>query len=140
MPILKNARYEAFAQALAKGKTADEAYQLAGFKANRGNATRLKANESISARVAELLGKAAAKTVVTIEDIARQLDEDRQFAREVGSASASVAATMGKAKVLGLIVEKSEASVTVKDERTPDEIAKGIESKLAGLAGTRAKG
>lgn len=108
MPILKNTRHEAFAQALAQGKSADESYQLAGFKANRGNASTLKANQIIADRVAELQGKAAAKAVVTIEDIARQLDEDRQFAREVGSAAASVAATMGKAKVLGLIVDKNE--------------------------------
>lgn len=33
MPVLKNARHEKFAQALAKGKTADEAYQLAGNRA-----------------------------------------------------------------------------------------------------------
>ncbi len=113
MPILKNARYEAFAQWLAKGKTADESYALAGYKANRGNAATLKANQSVSDRVIELQGIAAAKTVVTIEDIARQLDEDRQFAREVGSAAASVAATMGKAKVLGLIIEKNEHSGSV---------------------------
>jgi hypothetical protein len=108
MPVLKNPRHEAFAQALAKGHTSDEAYKTAGFKANRGNASTLKAKQNISDRVAELQGRAAAKTVVTIEDIARQLDEDRQFAREVGSAAASVAATMGKAKVLGLIVDKNE--------------------------------
>lgn len=55
MPVLKNARHERFAQELAKGKTADEAYQLAGFKANRGNAATLKRGEHISKRVAEIL-------------------------------------------------------------------------------------
>jgi hypothetical protein len=108
MPVLDNARHEAFAHGLAKQKTADEAYAAAGFKPNRGNASRLKANESILARVAELQGKAAERTVVTVEDIARQLDEDRAFAESVNSASAMVAATMGKAKVLGLIIEKAE--------------------------------
>lgn len=51
MPVLKNARHEAFAQELAKGKTADEAYKLAGFKPNRGNAATLKQKQSISKRV-----------------------------------------------------------------------------------------
>lgn len=55
MPVLKNARHEAFAQELAKGKTADEAYRLAGFKPNRGNASVLKRKEIISNRVAEIL-------------------------------------------------------------------------------------
>lgn len=58
MPVLKNARHEKFAQELAKGKTADEAYQLAGFKPNRGNASVLKQKESISNRVAEILKQA----------------------------------------------------------------------------------
>ena len=40
----------AFAQALARGKTATEAYVLAGYKANDGNASRMKGNERISAR------------------------------------------------------------------------------------------
>lgn len=53
-PPLKNPRHEAFAQALAAGETADAAYVTAGFKANRGNATRLKANESVKKRVEEL--------------------------------------------------------------------------------------
>lgn len=51
MPVLPNQRHEAFAQALAKGKTADEAYALAGFKPNRGNAATLKAKQSILDRV-----------------------------------------------------------------------------------------
>lgn len=65
MPVLANARHERFAQELAKGKTADEAYELAGFTANRGNASRLKANESIQARVDEILTSAGEKVEIT---------------------------------------------------------------------------
>ena len=68
MPILPNPRHEKFAQALAKGKTADEAYQEAGYKPNRGNAATLKANQSISDRVAELQAGAAAKAEWTAAD------------------------------------------------------------------------
>jgi type VI protein secretion system component VasK len=68
MPVLKNARHETFAQELAKGKTADEAYQLAGFKPNRGNAARLNANESIRARVEELASRGAEKAEWTAAD------------------------------------------------------------------------
>jgi phage terminase small subunit len=35
MPVLKNARHEKFAQALAKGKSATDAYNEAGFKPHR---------------------------------------------------------------------------------------------------------
>lgn len=72
MSVLKNARHEAFAQALAKGKSADEAYSAAGYKADRGNASRLTANDNIAARVAELQGKGADRAEI---DIARVLKE-----------------------------------------------------------------
>ena len=54
MPELKNQKHEAFAQQLAKGETADAAYRKAGYSANRGNASRLKANDSIRQRIAEI--------------------------------------------------------------------------------------
>lgn len=73
MPVLKNARHEKMAQALSKGKTADEAYVAAGFKANRGNAARLNANESIRARVDELLTRVAEKAEWTAADRLRDL-------------------------------------------------------------------
>lgn len=58
MPTLKNPRHEKFAQGLSRGLTADQAYQDAGFKANRGNAATLKQKQSIQDRVAELLARA----------------------------------------------------------------------------------
>lgn len=64
MPVLANARHERFAQELAKGKTADEAYQLAGYKPNRGNASTLKANQSVLDRVAELKAGIAEKVLI----------------------------------------------------------------------------
>lgn len=60
---LKNARHERFAQELAKGATADAAYTAAGFRPNRGNATRLKLNESIFDRVQEIKGAVIEKVV-----------------------------------------------------------------------------
>lgn len=61
MPVLKNAKWEAFAQGLFAGLTGDEAYEKAGYKPNRGNAARLKANDSILKRLAELQSKASEK-------------------------------------------------------------------------------
>ena len=57
MPALQNPKHERFAQELAKGLTADKAYEAAGFKPNRGNAATLKQKESISTRVVELLSE-----------------------------------------------------------------------------------
>lgn len=108
MPVLENARHEKFAQELAKGQTAGEAYVLAGYVENDGNSIRLKGNERIAARVKELQEAAAERVEITIHDIADQLDEDRVFAKECKAPSACVSATMGKAKVLGLVVDKNE--------------------------------
>ena len=47
MPILKNARYEIFALAIARGESAHTAYTLAGYKQHRQNAARLMTNEDI---------------------------------------------------------------------------------------------
>lgn len=69
MGILPNARHEAFAQALAKGMTADAAYAAAGYKPNRGNATTLKAKQSISDRVDELMAAAAKRSAKTLDDV-----------------------------------------------------------------------
>lgn len=73
MPVLKNARHEAFAQGLAKGQTADEAYQKAGFKPNRGNAATLKQKQSISKRVAEILKQAEANDQKANEKVIEKL-------------------------------------------------------------------
>lgn len=109
---LKNARHERFAQELAKGKSKYGAYSLAGYSPDRGAAVRLSANASIANRVAALKAKAAEKVIVSVADIAQQLDEDREFARELESPSAAVSATMGKAKVLGLLEDRTKVDIT----------------------------
>lgn len=73
MPPLKNQRHELFAQALAKGKTGDEAYAAAGFSRDRRNASRLTTNDAIKNRVAELVEPAIRKTKITIEELLEEL-------------------------------------------------------------------
>jgi hypothetical protein len=60
MPVLENPRHEAFVRGLLAGKTSDDAYEAAGYKRNRCNAARLKANENIMKRLDELNQEAAA--------------------------------------------------------------------------------
>jgi hypothetical protein len=132
MPVLINARHEAFAQALAQGKSAIDAHKLAGYKPDRGAASRLSAKVSIRARVEELQGKVAKKVEVTIETIAAELDEARDLAKAEKQSSPMVQASLGKAKLYGLIVDKKYHSgaiavITLKpqdlDRLTPDELA-----------------
>lgn len=60
MPVLPNPRYEAFAQAVASGTPAAEAYVQAGYKPNRGNAAALKARQNVRKRIEELQQSMAA--------------------------------------------------------------------------------
>jgi hypothetical protein len=71
VPVLKNPKHERFAQERAKGASVDEAYQLAGFNAHRGNAHRLSTNESILRRVRELQEAGAKSIEFEIEDALR---------------------------------------------------------------------
>lgn len=125
MPVLTNTRHERFAQELAKGKTSDEAYQLAGFSANRGNATRLKANESVVARVAELQQRGAEKAVLTVESLIDEAGVIQQRALEDGQYGPAVSALTAKAKLAGHWVEKKE-DVTIRKhlEQIDAEIAR----------------
>ncbi len=65
---LSNPRHEKFAQALAAGMSATEAYATAGYKGDRTAASRLSTNVNVAQRVAELQVKAAEKAEWTAAD------------------------------------------------------------------------
>ena len=106
MPALRHPRREAFARARAEGKGLSESYAEAGYRAHAGNAYRLSKNEQICRRVLEIQSQTVQRTVTTIEDMIAQIDEDRRFARERGHSAAALAASMGKAKLLGFLAEQ----------------------------------
>lgn len=115
MPVLPNAKHERYAQLLAKGMAQNEAYTAVGYSFNEGNASRLKSNEKIAARVLELKGAAAEKAEITIADLSKRLmrlaDKGEDLA-EASGLSVARAATMDVAKLLGLVVEKVESKNT----------------------------
>lgn len=126
MPMLSNAKHERFCQELAKGKSANEAYVLAGYAQNDGNAIRLKGNERILARVAELLGRAAVRaelTVATVADNLLRIAEKAEALGEAAGLNVAKAAWMDAAKVSGLIVEKKEVRSGHLDELPTDSVA-----------------
>ena len=45
---------------------------------------------------------------ITVDKLSSQLDEDREFARQNGHSAAAVSATMGKARLFGLLKDRSE--------------------------------
>ena len=69
----------------------------AGYHRNRKNAGRLKANEDIQHRVAELQFAAAKRTRTTVETICDELEAVRIGAMNAGQFAAAANAVMGKA-------------------------------------------
>ena len=108
MGPLRNQRHERYALAVAEGHSISESYRLAGYQKNTGNASRLNANESIQARVAELQQQTAASSRITIESICAELAEATAVAKSKGQAQAMVSASALRAKLAGLMVDKVE--------------------------------
>ncbi|MFY1939517.1 terminase small subunit [Achromobacter xylosoxidans] len=103
-------KQEAFALAYLETGNASEAYRRAYNAAKMKpavvavKASELLAHGKVSVRVAELQAAHAERHKLTVDDLLRELEEARQAALTAESvqSSAAVAATMGKAKLLGL--------------------------------------
>lgn len=129
MPVLKNPKHEAFAQAIAEGKPQLEAYIQAGYKASEPHASRLASDGKVATRVAEILHRAAARTEITIASLTEMLLEDRQSARAAGQFAAAVSADEKIGKLYGLFIDRAEIKTTHYVLRAP-EPAKTIDGWL----------
>ena len=106
---------EKFARLVAEGKTQADAYRGA-YKVNPKtkkesvivNASKLMADANITQRVEEIRNKADIKTVETIEKLTKELNRAFEMAMKLEQVSPAVSAVMGKAKLLGLLVDKVE--------------------------------
>jgi len=73
MKALENPKHEIFAQQVTRGKNYNQAYAIAGYKENDGNASNLAARPEVAARIQELKGVAAARASVTAERVLAEL-------------------------------------------------------------------
>ena len=114
MPSLKNSKHERFCLELASGKTANEAYVLAGYEENDGNACRLKGNERIIDRLSEIQGEISAAVV---EQVAMSKEEVLNELAKIARAYVSPVnirpsdkqiACMNYARLKGWIIDKVE--------------------------------
>jgi len=113
MGEIQNSRYERFAQEVAAGKTADAAYEAAGYRKHRGNAARLSANERIKNRVREIQAVGAERAAVTVQSLIDEAEQARIKAMETANgAAAAVSAITAKAKLAGLWREKIDQHTT----------------------------
>lgn len=120
---LANTRHERFAQALAKGMSQVDAYEEAGYKPSRSAATRLAADVNIRERLAELQGRVAERTEITVAGITARLMRLADLSEQTGSKkdpngrvietspkhlAVTRNALMDAAKLNGLVVEKHD--------------------------------
>lgn len=115
-------KQEKFCLAYVETGNASEAYRRAydadNMKPETINETacRLLKNPKIAARVASFHQTAAEHALVSVLSLTEELEEARLMAHSLGQPSAAVSASMGKAKLHGLLTDKLDA--TVKEKRT----------------------
>ena len=133
MPVLRNPRHEKFAQEIAKAKTATAAMAAAGYSHPR-NSTRLTKNDEIRRRIDELKERGAARAEVSVASVLDELEEARQLALKRGQVSAAVQASMGKARILGLIIDRREVGDPgAFDDKTDEELMEEAKRRAAAL-------
>lgn len=112
------AKQEKFCQGVAKGLTYSDAYREAydaeNMKAEviQNKASDLMKRDDIRVRVDELKKRALKRYDLTVDDIISELEEAREIAKETKTSAAMVSASMGKAKLLGLVTDNISAKIT----------------------------
>jgi hypothetical protein len=108
-------KQERFCQAYIECQgNASEAYRRA-YDAERmkdkqiwEEACKLLKTPKVSQRVAQLKAQHRERHEITVDDLVAELEEARAIAMKIESPSAMVSASLGKGKLLGLIVDKGE--------------------------------
>ena len=111
-------KQEAFALAYVETGNASEAYRRAYSAENMkpeviaNKASALLKRGDVRVRVEMAQAKAVERHETTVDDILRELEEARALAAggEKPQPAAMVAASMGKAKLLGMLTDKTEVS------------------------------
>jgi phage terminase small subunit len=104
----------AFVSEYVKDYNGKQAAIRAGFSQRTAEqqASRLLRNVKVKSALVELQKQAQERNEITVDDIIRELDENRNIALSAltPQAAAATAATIAKAKMLGLMVEKTETN------------------------------
>src|SRR5262249_4446291 len=112
-----------------EGLSGAESYRRAGYSAAshsaENSASRLMRIDEVKARLDELQGKTAARAEVTRDSLVADLEEARRIALSCNppQSSAAIQATMGIARLTGMLIERRQIEVAHK----PGLIGKMIE-------------
>lgn len=123
-------KQEAFCYAYIETGNATESYRQAYDAENMSapaigvEACRLLDNPNVSLKIKELKAEAAERNKITVDDLIKELQEAREAALAANNpqSAAAVAATMGKAKLLGMLTDKIDSTVTTRSlDPIPDD-------------------
>ena len=122
-----------------KDQNATQAAIRAGYSKATANqqGSRLLGNVGVAAALRQKQTRVARKAEITVESLAREFEEARVLAKKQGQASAMVAATTGKGKLSGHLVERhrhSGAIGTYDLTNLTDEQLDALEQILGPLA------
>jgi hypothetical protein len=125
-------KQERFCQAYVETGNGAEAYRQAyDTKAKAqvcaDKAWHLLGRVDIRLRVEALRAQVAKRHEVTVESILAELEQTRAFAMSKGQTAAAVQASMGKAKLAGLIVDKAEVKGSI--EQHIISLLKGLDEQ-----------
>lgn len=114
MPALANPRHERFARHYMKTGNAAASYLKAGYSPSSREsldpaASKLTRHDKVQRRIRELQKQMAARNRITVDSLVEELDEAKALALKVDQPSAAITATMSKAKLVGLLVERRES-------------------------------
>ena len=120
-------KQEQFARLYVETGNASEAYRQAYNADNMkpetvtNEAYKLLQDPDISAMVDGLKAEARQRHAVTVDDLLHELEQARAaaLAAPTPQSSAAVSATMGKAKMLGLLVDKAEIKAEAEIQEKP---------------------
>lgn len=90
------------------GFNATQAAITAGYskKTAQEQGSQTLSNLMVQSAIQEFMDRATKRAEITVDDLIKELDENRRLALDVTQVAAANQATMGKAKLLGLDVQK----------------------------------
>ena len=135
---LKNPRHERMVQLLAQGQSVEQAYKIAGFRYDSGNASRMINAPAFQARLQILTDRRAQKVTtvceVTTESLIAECEEARLMAIELKQPQSILAAIKEKGVLSGKRIERSETGEPGEFEgMNEQELAEYIGKKMAEL-------
>jgi phage terminase small subunit len=130
MPNLKPAHERFVQEYVANGLNGQDAYMAAypkcGKSAARTAASRLLTNAEVKSRIAEIQGKSAERSEVTLDNLIKEAADIQRAAMDASSYAAAISALTARAKLCGLWVERAQGESTnviyaVSDEPLSEE-------------------